>query len=118
MPNITHSIQEYCKKINSYLTFIDIISLFVTTLALFFFLLYLYVSQKQRMQDIVYQKFTSRYSFSEKVTTAPFGSVSGKTYTFSWCSGASRISEKNKVIFSNEEEAKGSGRTLSKLCKK
>jgi hypothetical protein len=48
----------------------------------------------------------------------PFGSAKGKTYTFSWCQGSTRISSKNKIYFGSEEEAKGVGRRLSKLCKK
>ncbi len=50
--------------------------------------------------------------------THPFGSKKGTTYTFSWCAGSSRISQKNKIFFASEEEAKGFGRRLSKLCNK
>lgn len=117
MPNITHSIQEYCKKINSRICFIDIISLFITAIGLLTFLLYLDFSQKNRIKEVIYQEGESEIISSKDQTRLPFGSVSGKTYTFSWCSGASRISEKNKIVFLNEEMAKASGRVLSKLCK-
>ncbi len=52
------------------------------------------------------------------IESRPFASINGKTYTFSWCNGASVISPKNIIYFNTEKEAQNSGRTLSKLCKK
>ena len=57
----------------------------------------------------------SQSNSGEKVSI--FASKNGKTYTFSWCQGANKIKEENKVFFSSEEEAVKSGRRLSKLCK-
>jgi hypothetical protein len=102
MPNIKHSIQEYCKKINSRISVIDIISLLITTVGLLIFLLYLDFSQKSRIKEVIYQEGESEIVSAKDVARLPFGSVSGKTYTFSWCSGSSRISEKNRIVFSSE----------------
>ncbi len=40
-----------------------------------------------------------------------------KVYHYSWCSGASRIADKNKVIFNTEREAIAAGYTLAGNCK-
>jgi len=37
-------------------------------------------------------------------------------YHFPWCSGAARISEKNKIIFPNESAAISAGYTLAGNC--
>ncbi len=43
---------------------------------------------------------------------------SGKLYHFSWCPGASKISEKNKLTFANETAAISAGYTLASNCVK
>ena len=53
----------------------------------------------------------------ENTDTQIFASINGKTYTFSWCSGADKIKESNKIFFKSEEDAIATGRILSKLCK-
>ncbi len=44
-------------------------------------------------------------------------SKNGTRYYFSYCSGANRISAKNKIYFKSEEEAKKAGYTLASGCK-
>lgn len=44
-------------------------------------------------------------------------SKNGTRYYFSYCSGVSRISEKNKIYFKNIEEAEKAGYTLASGCK-
>jgi hypothetical protein len=117
------SIQDYLKKINSQLTFIDILSLFITCVFLIILAGYIFHIQQKSTEPLVYREgaYENSLKVGEKSSldpSKPFGSSKGKTYTFSWCQGASRISEKNKVYFGSEEEAKQSGRTLSKLCSK
>lgn len=52
----------------------------------------------------------------EVIPSEIFASRKGKTYTYSWCKGSQAILEKNKIYFTTEEEAKQSGRSLSKMC--
>ena len=119
------SIQDYLKKINSSLTRADCISLLITMLFLVSFLVYLKIENVKTSVPLSYVVGTSPDSVSlDKERTSdsqdprPFGSSKGKTYTFSWCQGATRILAKNRIYFSTEEEAKSSGRILSKLCQK
>lgn len=44
-------------------------------------------------------------------------SKNGTKYHFPWCGGAKQISEKNKIIFKNTEEAKKAGYTPASNCK-
>lgn len=44
-------------------------------------------------------------------------SKGGTKYHFPWCSGAQRISEKNKIWFSSVEEARKAGYTPAANCK-
>jgi hypothetical protein len=113
------SIQDYVKKINSSLTLLDCVSLLVTSIFLTSFLCFLYIQQREVSIPVSYEsrKLEEGVSFSQG-ETRPFASILGKTYTFSWCMGSNRISLKNVVYFSSEEEALHSGRMLSKLCKK
>ena len=110
------SIQDYAKKINSRLTIFDCVSLLVTTVFLLCFLAYLYLEQKANDVPVSYIVGNEEIVSLSGAGSKPFGSKNGKTYTFSWCSGSARISVKNKIYFTNEAEAKNSGRTLSKLC--
>lgn len=119
------SIQDYCKKINRKITITDIVSLSVTVVFLLGCVVFLSLAEKKSAHKVVYkeadgalddvQALTSSYV---SPTGAPFGSKKGKTYTFSWCRGSGTILDKNKIYFSSEEEAKNTGRTLSKLCQK
>ncbi len=113
------SIQDYAKKINSKLSFLDCVSIFVTTLFILSFSVFLYNDKKNNTIPVSYivgeEKYSSAVSYGE---TLPFASINGKTYTFSWCSGSGRISAKNRIYFKTEVDAVATGRTLSKLCKK
>lgn len=112
------SIQDYLKKINSSITWLACFGLFVTALFLGVFTGFLYFQQKKVNKEVVYLQKEYEESFVKAVDTRPFGSKNGKTYTFSWCSRSNVILEKNKVYYANEEDAKSSGRLLSKLCQK
>lgn len=118
--NVANSIQEYCKKINSWLTVTDIISLTVTVLALAALTTYITYKEKENASKVVYIEGirTEEQEKSTSKDSLPFGSKNGETYTFSWCSGSKNISAKNKIYFSNEQDAIVQGRRLSKLCKK
>lgn len=108
-----NSIQEYCKKINSRLDYTDILSLFLTFTCLLSLFLYLdYVKSKTRVPFLYKEGVTEE----EVQPSVIFASRNGKTYTYSWCKGAQTILEKNKIYFKTEEEAKQSGRVLSKMC--
>jgi hypothetical protein len=113
------SIQDYSKKINSSLTWLDCLSLLITTVLLFCLALYLL---KQREFNNLPVSYVVGDSFAlgkvEREDTRPFGSKNGKTYTFSWCRGQNMISLKNKIFYNNEDEAKKSGKVLSKFCQK
>ena len=110
------SIQDYIKKINRAITGEILISLMVTTVFLVIVASYVYFCTSKNDEPLSYTSFTIEEVMPKKETSLPFGSVTGKTYTFSWCQGALKIASKNKVYFKNEVEAKASGRTLSKLC--
>lgn len=45
------------------------------------------------------------------------GSRNGTKYHLPWCSGAKRISEKNKIRFASKEEAENAGYTPAANCK-
>jgi hypothetical protein len=115
---MNNSIQEYCKKINRELTIFDVGSLAVVTLLILVLGIYLEVETTKETSEILYQESLTEGASGEEKSSLPFGSNHGKTYTFSWCQGSSRILDKNKIIFPDEEHAKKSGRTLSKLCTK
>ncbi len=112
-----HSIQENLKKINSYLSWGDCFSLFITTLFLGTFLTFIYLEKADSYIPVRYIESNGEI-LSKNNISKPFASRSGKTYTFSWCQGSTIISEKNKIYFSTEDEAINSGRVLSKLCQK
>lgn len=111
-----HSIQDYAKKINRTLTIYDCVSILATLAVLLGFLWFIRQKEEALKQEVMYTK--SEGSLYEEEKGLPFASKSGKTYTFSWCGGASTIKSSNKIYFKSEEEAKNSGRTLSKLCLK
>lgn len=112
------SIQEKLKKINSAITFADIVSLLLTALVLGLLCLYLYQKERDSYVPVTYEKSSSRSTVEVPGVTRPFASKNGTTYTFSWCQGATMIKEANRIYFSSEEEAQASGRKMSLLCKK
>lgn len=81
--------------------------------------MYIYTKNKQNSLPVTY--IEAQNSFTEKAgmgSVKPFASIHGQTYTFSWCQSSSRIVEKNRIYFTDEEEAKQKGYRLSKLCSK
>lgn len=115
---IVHSIQEYLKRINSRISLITFISLFVTILILLRFIVYILNHKQYPDMSVSYSKKEIQNSNVKIGDSRPFASINGKTYTFDWCQGANMISEKNKIYFSDETFAEKTGRTLSKLCQK
>lgn len=116
-----YSIQEYLKKINSWLSFYDCLSIFATALCVLLLSLYMYGTAHANTIETTYISNQNSEIMVQSITSndsRPFASRKGKTYTFSWCSGSSRIASKNKIFFQSETEAQQSGRTLSKLCKR
>ncbi|MBP6888292.1 MAG: hypothetical protein KBC21_01195 [Candidatus Pacebacteria bacterium] len=112
-----YSIQDILRNINRRLTFYDVTALFslVVIISATFFIIK--GKDAKRFSNVVYVE-----SKEEEVLNSPsfsqiFASKSGKTYTYSWCQGAGRIKEENKIYFTTEGEAEASGRGLSKLCK-
>lgn len=113
------SIQDYAKKINSRLTLLDCLSLFVTTLFIALFALFLFKQQESKSIPVSYLQYSGKEpTDSPEEDSRPFGSINGKTYTFSWCQNSSRTLVKNRVYFATELAAEQKGRTLSKLCQK
>ncbi len=113
-----NSIQDYLRKINSALTFIDCMSFLVSVLFLGLLLLFLYTENKESSSSVSYYDSSTSTLEGDNEYSHPFASKNGKTYTFSWCQGANIISTKNKIYFDTESDAQKSGRTLSKLCQK
>lgn len=113
-----YSIQEYLKKINSRLSYLDCVSIGITMIILATFVIYIKNTEKNMKKPLLYIENKDIANQERASKTGIFGSVYGKTYTFSWCQGASRILEKNKIYFTSQEEAARSGRSLSKLCSK
>lgn len=115
------SIQDYLKKINTWLSFYDSVSLGATTLILVIFSLYIHTRTVEAASEVTYISNTDSSLGTKMISSIdsrPFASRKGKTYTYSWCSGSGRISQRNKIVFNSEAQAIASGRTLSKLCKK
>lgn len=54
---------------------------------------------------------------SESAKGLLVASKSGTKYHFPWCSGASQITEKNKIWFNSYEEAQKAGYTAASNCK-
>ena len=110
------SIQEYLKRINSKLTKLNCLSLFATAFCCLSFTGYLYLEKAGNNTPVSYIEGKFEKETSPATDSRPFASIKGKTYTFTWCQNSGAI--KKRVYFTSEEEAKMSGRVLSKLCQK
>ena len=114
-------IQERLKKINSQILTELLVSLGLTTVLFLSFTFYIIYLNQTNSKALIYKETFEQLAISKQqivnTDTQIFASVNGKTYTFSWCSGADKIKEENKIFFKSEEEAVATGRTLSKLCK-
>ncbi len=120
---IDTSIQDFLRKINSrILTVVTPFSLIVVTLFCLSFLLFIltlaYTVRGER-HVFVYQENDVKVSSaqgSQVGKRAYFASKSGKVYYSAFCKGGKRVKESSRIYFESEAGAKGSGRTLSKLC--
>ncbi len=115
------SIQEFCKKINSRISLIDIVAILFVLFFLLIAVILIDQKKSENSTNVVYKEgiFEGKERKNKDITSnQPFGSKYGTTYTFKWCSGSGRILEKNRVYFSSVENAEASGRRLSKLCQK
>lgn len=113
-----YSIQDYLKNINRSLSVLDCVSIFVVFAILVVGVVVIKHKNSLSTKEIVYHEVLAPVADKQNKRTLPFASKNGTTYTFSWCSSSSRILEKNRIYFQSEEEAKKSGRRLSKLCDK
>lgn len=114
--NIPSIIQDFAKRINSSITVFHILSLLVTCLSIFGLSLYIQGQKSHQGTPFTYTEGKYRDNDSTVSQGQLFASKNGKTYTYAWCSGASRILDKNKIFFANEQDAEKTGRTLSKNC--
>ena len=67
------------------------------------------------------QKNSIRQNKAGTILKNDFHVVASKNsmaYHFSWCSGAKRIKEENKITFSSEQDAKNRGYTLASNCQR
>lgn len=114
--NIPSIIQDFAKRINSGITVFHILSLLVTCISIFGISLYIQRQKSHHNTRLIYTE--GKYAENDTAVDQGrlFASKNGKTYTYAWCSGASRILDKNKIYFTSEEAAKKTGRTLSKNC--
>lgn len=112
-----HSIQDILRNINRRLSVYDIYALICLLFILLGLIFMIRTKETMLSAPLVYNVAEEGSYFEASDSSHIFASVSGKTYTYSWCQGASRIKEENKIFFKNEDEAKRTGRTLSKLCK-
>ena len=114
------SIQDFVRKINSYLLYlfpISWIALFAlcSLLFLLYTLVILTVSAPERHAFVLTKG--QGVKKEEIATRLPYvASKTGKKYYESLCSAVKRIKEKNRVYFASEEEAKASGREKSAQC--
>lgn len=64
----------------------------------------------------VQEKVSSQGEVLKNVEGVVYGSTSGKTYYFPWCTAGGRIKEENKRWFSSTKEANAAGYTRAKNC--
>lgn len=115
--NISTIIQDFLKKINSLISIYHIVSISITILVIISLIVFIKYKEFENYEPLSYIEGINEGNVSKNEDSRIFASINGKTYTYKWCSGSSRILDKNKIYFKNEEEAKRSGRTLSKKCK-
>jgi hypothetical protein len=81
------------------------------------------VSQQNaaKQANLLSQANKNTSAIAKDYTTTPvYASKNSKDklYHFPWCSGASKIAEKNKLTFTNEATAKATGYSLAGNCKR
>lgn len=110
-------IQDILKNINRRLSVYDIIALCCLILVIIGALFYIKREHEKKYTPVTYIEGSSLVDDDVTPASDIFASRSGTTYTYSWCQGASRIKATNRIYFISEDEAKATGRRLSKLCK-
>jgi hypothetical protein len=110
------SIQEIGKKINSKLSVYDCVALSLIAIVFLCLAIHIHEERLSEKKPVLYRESATQQVLGAQADSRPFGSKTGTTYTYSWCSGASQIKPANKVYFAGGAEAEKSGRTLSKLC--
>jgi YHS domain-containing protein len=119
------SIQEFLRKINSYLneslTFIDFMAIIGVILGITGFFTYSTVIDLYERSPVTYIESSASSSNNDVKTIEKssliIASKNGKTYYYSWCKGVERIKSENKITFQNEDIAKATGRRLASGCK-
>ena len=89
----------------------------ITVFSLGYFISNLVKFQKP---SIIVEKTNTAIDYTEKVQdlqASVVASVNSDKYHYERCSGAKRISEKNKIYFENSAEAEKAGFTLANNCK-
>ena len=89
----------------------------VTIFSLGYFISNLVKFQKP---SIIVEKTNTAIDYTRKVQNlqvSVVASVNSDKYHYEHCSGAKRISEKNKIYFENSAEAEKAGFTLANNCK-
>lgn len=72
----------------------------------------------QSAQVIHLQGSTLQKTSTQRTDQKVVASKNSTSYHFSWCSGAKKIKEENKIIFASEQEAQSKGLTLASNCQK
>jgi hypothetical protein len=111
------SIQEFLGKINTFLyerlnlaDFIGIIGVILITS--FSLLLFMYTEQKTYTETTYLEGGNDVRSKKAII----FGSKTSDIYFYTWCKGAEKIKNENKIWFESEDDALRAGRRLSLTC--
>ncbi len=118
-------IQDYIRKINSALdtnlSWPEVISITSVFLVFSCGAILLGVRDIVMREPVIYHEGGiiegSQASVSTEKTGPILASKNGKAYFFAWCQGTAKIKQENRIYFANEDDAKASGRNLSKTCK-
>lgn len=77
-------------------------------------------NEERVLTNVSEQKLATIASSNQKTDESPkdmiVASKNGKKYYYTWCSGADRIKEENKIWFATVEEAKSRGLEPSSGC--
>ncbi len=119
-------IQEFIRKINSFLverlSFIDFMAIIGVILIISGLFVTLTIKDFSSRKEVTYMESdptVSQFQAAAPSETALIvASKNGKTYLYSWCKGVEKIKLENKITFSTENDAKGSGRYLASSCMK
>ena len=113
--NITDFLGKINSRVGSNLSTTEVISLSVTIIIISISLICITIG------DIAFRQPISIIESREvlgALNSSIVASKNGSTYFFSWCSGVERIKAENLITFLSEDQAKKSGRRLSKTCER